>query len=356
MQKYIAVLALLSGTLNHSAAAGYRHAQAGYHFEFPRDHFSHPDYQTEWWYYTGNVHASDGHRYGFELVFFRQGAGDAARREAAQNPSTWRVEDVYMAHVAVTDIDGRKFRYFERLNRAGPGIAGASLQQARIWNGNWSASWDLATGAQTLSAVADGVRFTLRLDAAKPPVIHGENGISRKAVDPRRASYYVSFTRLRVSGKLNGAEVTGMAWMDHEWFTNLLESGERGWDWFSAQLDDGTELMLFRVRRTDAAEPFSAGTFVARDGHSSYLRGDEFVLQPLEYWSSPKTGARYPVHWRIAIPKLKLSLDCAAALPGQELVAGGEGNSYWEGAVRYTGTGTGVGYLEMTGYAKQVKM
>src|SRR5690242_21755801 len=203
MQKYITVLALVSGVLNCAAAAGYRHAQAGYHFEFPRDHFSHPDYQTEWWYYTGNVQASDGHRYGFELVFFRQGAGEAARREDAQNPSTWRVEDVYMGHVAVTDIGGRKFRYSERVNRAGPGIAGVSLQQGRIWNGNWSTQWDLATGVQTLLAVADGVRFTLRLEPAKPPVVHGENGISRKAADPSRASYYVSFTRLRVSGRLN---------------------------------------------------------------------------------------------------------------------------------------------------------
>lgn len=339
-----------------AAAPGYRQAVPGYRFEFPRDHFNHSDFQTEWWYYTGNLRGQDGHRWGFELVFFRQGAEPAARVEAARNPSAWRAEDYFMAHLALTDIDGGKFRYSKRVNRAGPGMAGVDFERRRIWNGNWQTQWDLSGNAQTLSAVAEGVRFTLRAIVRKPPVVHGENGISRKATEEGRASYYVSLPRLEVEGTLNGAAVHGTAWMDHEWFTNLLAEGERGWDWFSAQLDDGTELMLFEVRRDDGGEPFRAGTFVARDGRSSYLKAGEFTLEPLEWWKSAKTGARYPVKWRITIPRLSANFECAADVKDQELVEAAAGNTYWEGAVTYAGTGRGVGYLEMTGYAAKVKM
>ncbi len=131
------------------AAPVYRQALPGYRYEFPRDHFNHPQFQTEWWYYTGNVRARDGHRYGFELVFFRRGRAGIG----GANPSVWRVDDLYMAHLALTDIDGRKFRYAQRLNRAGPGIAGASLTDARVWNGNWQVRWDTRDDTQTLSAV-----------------------------------------------------------------------------------------------------------------------------------------------------------------------------------------------------------
>jgi len=337
-------------------APGYRQAVPGYHFQFPRDHFDHPDFQTEWWYYTGNLRARDGHRYGFEMVFFRQGADPVARSAAARNPSVWHVEDYYMAHLALTDIDGGRFRYYQRTNRAGPGIAGVSFEQARIWNGNWQSKWDLATSAQTLSAVADGIRFTLRATPAKPPVIEGEDGISRKSDEPGRASYYVSFTRLEVAGTLNGAQVTGTAWMDHEWFTNLLGAGERGWDWFSVQLENGADLMLFEVRRDDGRPPFLAGTYVDRAGRAIYLKPGDFSLQPLETWKSAKTGAHYPIRWRIVLPKMGLTLECTAAVPDQELAGQQDGNSYWEGAVTYSGAVQGVGYLEMTGYAKPVKL
>ena len=338
------------------ALPGYRAAVPGYHFEFPHDHFAHPDFRTEWWYYTGNLQAKDGHRYGFELVFFRQGADAEARLAAAKNPSAWTVQDYFIAHLALSDIDGRRFRYFERVNRKGPGLAGADFERGRIWNGNWQALWDLPAGTQTLSAVADGIRFTLRLKPGKPPVVHGENGISRKSWEEGRASYYVSFTRLEVEGTLNGGAVAGTAWMDHEWFTNLLAPNERGWDWFSAQLADGTELMLFQVRRDDGKQPYSAGTLVGRDGRATYLKPGDFSLRALEYWRSPKSGARYPVRWRIAIPRLKVDLECAAAMNDQELVESQEGNTYWEGAVTYSGSARGAGYLELTGYAHPVKM
>ena len=344
----LAALLLLAATV-----PGYREALPGYHYQFPRDHFEHSDFRTEWWYYTGNVQASDGHRYGFELVFFRQGERETPR----DNPSVWRIDDLYLAHLALSDIDEGRFVYRQRLNRAGPGIAGASFAQGRVWNGNWQAVWDKATLAQTLTAVADGVRFTLRLAPRKPAVIHGENGVSQKAAGAGKASYYVSFPRLGVSGEINGREVSGEAWMDHEWFTHQLEENQRGWDWFSVQLDDGRELMLFQLRDKEGAiDPFSAGTYIARDGRPMHLTREEFQLEPLEYWKSPQTGASYPVRWRVAVPRLKIELECKAAIVGQELVPEKAGPAYWEGAVTYRGSSNGVGYLEMTGYGKPVKL
>lgn len=334
--------------------AGYRQALPGYRYQFPRDHFDHPDFHTEWWYYTGNVQAGIGHRYGFELVFFRQ----AKRRGPSDNPSVWRVDDLWLAHLALTDIDARRFRFHRRLNRAGPGLAGASLADGRIWNGNWEAKWDTASGVQTLSAIAEGVRFQFRLTPRTPLVIHGAGGVSQTGDGAGNAAYYTSFPLLDVGGTLNGAAVHGTAWMDHEWFSTLLDSAERGWDWFSIQLADHTELMLFQIRRTDGAiDSHSAGTFVAGNGHASALARADFQLQPLEYWTSPRTGARYPVRWRITVPSLKIALECAAAIPEQELVSEDRsGPTYWEGAVRYTGSAEGVGYLEMTGYGKPFEM
>jgi len=344
-----------------TGAAEFHQALPGRHFQFPRDHFDHPDFRTEWWYYTGNLRARDGRRYGFELVFFRQGQGEGQSqgmdRGPDANPSAWRVRDLYLAHLALTDIDGRRFRYYKRLNRAGPGIAGASFDQSRVWNGNWEARFD-ASDAQTLSAVADDIRFTLRLTPRKPPVIHGENGVSQKSPGPGKASYYVSFPRLAVEGTLNGFPVTGSAWMDHEWFTYQLEAGQRGWDWFSVQFASGSELMLFQLRHTDGAiAPFSSGTYIAADGRATHLRQSDFHLEAMEYWTSPHTAARYPIKWRLSVPSLKITLECSAAIPDQELVADDDATpTYWEGAVTYSGTGRGVGYLEMTGYTKPMRL
>jgi predicted secreted hydrolase len=332
----------------------YRLALPGYRYQFPRDHFEHSEFRTEWWYYTGNMHAADGHRYGFELVFFRQGERDSPR----DNPSAWRIDDFYLAHLALTDIDGHRFLSRQRLNRAGPGIAGASFEQARVWNGNWQARWDLATSEQTLTAVADGVRLNLRLAPRKAPVIHGENGVSQKAAGAGKASYYVSFPRLAATGSINGVAVSGDVWMDHEWFTHQLEANQRGWDWFSVQLENGSELMLFQLRNTDGGiDPYSSGTYVAPDGRVTHLKREDFTLQPLEYWKSPKTGASYPIRWKVLAPSMGVALECRAAIPEQELVPEQKGSPvYWEGAVTYEGSARGVGYLEMTGYDKAVTM
>jgi predicted secreted hydrolase len=334
-----------------AASPAYREALPGYRYQFPRDHFEHRDFRTEWWYYTGNARTARGERFGFELVFFRLGE----RRGPSDNRSAWHVDDLYLAHLALTDVNGKRFLYKERLNRAGPGIAGASFTERRVWNGNWSAAWD--ADRQTLTAMAEGIRLHLLLTPVKPPVIHGEDGISQKAEGVGKASYYVSFSRLAVAGDINGRAVEGTAWMDHEWFTHQLEPAQVGWDWFSAQLDDGADVMLFQLRRRDGSiDPYSSGTYIDRQGRARHLRRGEFTLEPREYWTSPKTKARYPIRWRITIPALGVNIDCTAALPEQELVGEYNGPTYWEGAVTYSGSATGVGYLEMTGYTKPVEL
>jgi len=338
-----------------AATAQYKTALPGYRYEFPQDYFNHPDFQTEWWYYTGNVKSADGRHFGFELTFFRQGVD-----RDSKTTGPWEVRDLYFAHLALSDLDGGKFLHAERTNRAGPGIAGVSEAERRIWNGNWQVLW--SGNQQVLQAIDErfALHFTLR--SAKPPVIHGENGVSPKAEGAGRASHYISLTRLNTQGEieLGGRKVpiTGTAWMDHEFFTHQLEADQVGWDWISIQLQDNNELMLFHIRRKDGSiDPYSAGTFVDARGDTTHLRQDEFTLEPVgATWASPATRAVYPVRWKISVPKLGIALEGSTLLPSQELASSaGFVPAYWEGAVVFAGTRGGssiggVGYLEMTGY------
>ncbi len=335
--------------------AQYRTALPGYRYEFPRDHFNHPDFQTEWWYYTGNLKSTDGRRFGFELTFFRQ----AVSRDPAK-AATWDVQDLYLAHLALSDLDGGKFYHAERANRSGPGIAAVNESLGRIWNGNWQIQWHGSD--QELKAVDERFQLRLTLHPEKLPVIHGENGVSQKADGPGRASHYISLTRLATSGGIvlgsNKMEVSGSSWMDHEFFTHQLESSQTGWDWLSLQLDDHTEVMLFHIRRKDGSiDPHSAGTYVDAEGKTTHLRSSDFRLESVgEKWTSPHTGAVYPIHWSIAIPKLGIALEAKTPLASQELTGKTKlSPNYWEGAVVLAGTRNaralgGAGYLEMTGY------
>ncbi len=360
MKSRLATLAAMLLILN-PLAAQYRTAVPGYRFEFPRDYFDHPNFQTEWWYYTGNLKSANGHRYGFELTFFRQ----AISRDSAQ-AATWDVKDIYLTHLALSDLDGQKFYHSERINRAGPGIAGVSASSARIWNGNWQIQWEGVN--QKLQAIDKQFQLHLTLHSEKPPVLHGENGVSQKSEGAGHASYYFSLTRLAARGKLdlNGEtlEVSGLAWMDHEFFTHQLDSNQAGWDWLSLQLEDNTELMLFRIRRKDGSlDPFSAGTYVDARGKSTHLRANDFILQPLaENWTSPATHATYPIAWKLTIPELEIELEAHTALAAQELAGKTKiAPSYWEGAITLEGHRgkiplSGVGYLEMTGYDRPVSL
>ena len=344
-----------------AVAAQYRTALPGYHYEFPRDHFNHPEFQTEWWYYTGNVKSSEGHRFGFELTFFRQ----AVSRDPAKT-AAWDLKDLFFAHLALSDLDGGKFYHAERTNRSGPGIAGADEPSGRIWNGNWQVVWE--KGEQKLQAIDERFQLQLMLHSEKQPVIHGSDGVSQKAEGAGRASHYISLTRLGTSGliELGGKkfEVTGTSWMDHEFFTHQLTADQTGWDWLSLQLEDNTELMLFHIRRKDGSiDPYSAGTFVDAQGKTTHLRTNDFVLSPLRNtWKSPTSAAVYPIEWKLAVPRLGLELEVKTPLESQELTSNTKVTpNYWEGAILLTGkrngqAAGGVGYLEMTGYDRPAQL
>lgn len=346
--------------LRSELRAQYRLAVPGYHFVFFRDNFNHPDFQTEWWYYTGNLQSRDGRVFGFELTFFREGVA-----RDADVTSPWQIEDVYLAHLALSDIGGRQYLSTERLNRAGPGLAGAELDQHRIWNGNWSVEWHADT--QNLRAVADRFTLALTFKSLKPPVINGVDGVSQKSEGRGHASYYISSTRLETHGEisLDGKtyNVEGVSWMDHEFFSQLFDQEQAGWDWFSIEFNDGTELMLYELRRRDGTvDPYSAGTYVDTSGRARHLRLTDFRLEPGRTWFSPATHAAYPVAWRVEVPALGLSIEVATPLETQEFVSGTRfAPSYWEGAIRAKGTKQGVpvsgaGYLEMTGYDRPVHL
>lgn len=341
--------------VNRSA---WKAADPGYTLSFPRDHAAHPDHRIEWWYYTGNLRATDGRRFGYQLTFFRFGVD-----LQPVNPSRWAVRDLYMAHFAVTDIERSAHHVAERLNRAGIGWAGASTETLHVWNDGWSVTLDEHDGRVHQLAASDdgGLAIDLRLDPAGPPVLHGVNGFSQKGAEVGNASHYYSLTRMRTTGSLlvdgEDVEVQGLSWMDHEFGTSFLEPAQAGWDWFSIQLDDGTDLMVYVMRRIDGArDPQSSGTLVLPD-RVSRLQVEDYRLTPGRRWTSPGSGAAYPVNWRIEIPPHGLDLEVTAAVDAQELETGrSTGVTYWEGAIDVRGARAGVavtgsGYLEMTGYA-----
>jgi predicted secreted hydrolase len=343
-----------------SMAAEYRKALPGYKFEFPRDYFNHPEFRTEWWYYTGNLQDSSGHRFGYELTFFRHNVDQSQRK------NIWHIDDVWFAHFAMTDIDGQRFVHTERMNRAGAGLAG--VDPGRIWNGNWNVHWrmDAAKPAgfssKELHAVAEDFAVDLVLSSVKPAVVHGLNGVSQKSAGAGRASHYVSLTRLHTTGSLRiGSEryqVEGASWMDHEFFSHSLEANQSGWDWFSLQFANGSELMLYRLRRKDGSvEPQSSGTYVDPQGRSRHLQLDEFELLPGRTWKSRQTGGVYPVEWNVRVPSLGIDVKVTTRLDSQELAGKRKASPvYWEGAVEVSGSHPGRGYLEMTGYAGAVRM
>ena len=336
-------------------------ADPDYRLAFPRDHASHPDHRIEWWYYTGSVETPRGRRFGYQLTFFRVGID---RRPL--NPSRWAVRDLHMAHLAVSDIAGGGHHVAERLNRDGVGWAGASPETLHVWNDGWSVRLDGATGegAHLLNAASDdgALAVDLRLVPALPPLLHGAAGYSQKGGQAGNASHYYSITRLRTNGRIvvdgEAFDVSGLSWMDHEFGTSFLEPAQVGWDWFSLQLDDGSDLMVYTMRRDDGApDPRSSGTFVAPDGDITRLAAGDYALVSGRRWTSPASGASYPVGWEIRVPSLGMDLDVEAAVDAQELQTGeSTGVTYWEGAIDVRGTRggaavTGQGYLEMTGYA-----
>jgi predicted secreted hydrolase len=325
---------------------------------FPQDFGAHPEYRTEWWYFTGNLKDLAGKRYGYQLTFFRQGI----RYRLPAPSNAWDIRDVYLAHFAVTDVSNGKFRAADRLSRAGPGLAGASQEGMHVWLLNWSAR--MKGRVIQLEARDSEKELRLELVSGKPPVIHGEKGYSQKGPSRGQASYYVSFTDLETRGslKLPGSaspvEVMGVSWFDQEFGSNQLTPEQRGWDWFSLHLSDRLDLMIYFLRLKDGSvEPASSGTLVFADGSSRHLKLSDFSVTVLDRWKSPRSKGEYPSRWRIQVPSAQIDLTIDPLLADQELqTEESTGITYWEGAIGGKGLSGGKevtceGYVELTGYA-----
>ncbi len=337
-------------------AADWKTAEPGWSYEFPRDHHRHDDFKTEWWYFTGNLTSERGSRFGYELTFFRQGIRPPGAR--AGTSSRFIVDDLKFAHFTVTDAAGKAFVFHQKVSRGSFGEAGFEDGAKLAWIDSWSLQLN-ADGSFDLAASASDAAIGLHLVAQKPPVIHGSDGVSRKAEGTGHASHYYSITRLETTGTLRmqnkNRAITGTSWFDHEWATNQLAPGQAGWNWVSAQFDDGSELMLYQMRLTSGAiDPISSGTFVRADGSAVRLTSADFQMSPETFWKSGATKANYPICWHVAVPDEQLDFRIKPVLENQELIF--SPLVYWEGAFDVTGTRagreiSGRGYLELTGYA-----
>jgi predicted secreted hydrolase len=344
--------------------SAFKPALPGYEFQFPRDHGSHDEYQTEWWYYTGHLRTQSGHRYGFEVTFFRVGVKWGTGNPACPDrqdclSSTWELKNLALAHFAITDIDRQEFRYAEKLNRESPFTAWSSPEVLDVVNEGWSAT-TMPDGAWHVIAFNGGDSVDLVMRSRKPPAIHGENGVSVKAEGVGYASHYYSMTRLDVAGSINRQKCRGIAWMDHEFGSSKLREDQAGWDWFSIQFDDDTELMLYEIRRSDGTpDVTSSGSFILSDGSVIHIRRDQMRIEATGRWKSPRSGATYPMGWHISVPGFGIAVDVRPAMQNQELITHASTNvTYWEGAVDVRGSSrntpvSGVGYVEMTGYARR---
>ncbi len=364
--------------------ADFAQALAPLAFTFPRDHGPHPLFRQEWWYVTGNLDATTGERFGFELTFFRFALAPAAAPEAVRaaptgvasspQPSAWRTRQIYMAHFAVTDVAAGRFRFAQKLSRDALGLAGAQSAPLRVWIDDWSleeaaagaagataAASATATSAATwrLHAAQPSYEIELALEALTPPVLNGVAGLSRKSAEPGDASYYYSIPRLAVQGRLiregHPVGVQGLAWCDREWGSGGLSAHEAGWDWFALQLSDGATLMFYALRNRDGTrDPHSAGTWVDPSGAARALADREVAIDLADHWSNAQ-GTRYPASWRIRVPDLALEVRVRPVLADQEFRST---PTYWEGAVDVSGTRAGTsiagrGYVELVGYAPE---
>lgn len=338
---------------------GYARADRVRDFSFPQDHGPHPDFKAEWWYVTGNLRATDGsgRRFGVQFTVFRSAlAPDTAA--VAGRASDWATRQLYMAHVALGDVGAGRFYDSERFGRGAAGLAGAAADPVAAYLGpvRLDQAGPLAAGGAVplrIQGEAEGASFSLTARPLKPIVLQGDRGLSQKGAGAGNASYYYAQTRMATTGTVTlpsgeAVPVEGLTWLDREWSTSALSADQVGWDWFALHLDDGRDLMLYQLRRTDGSkDPLSKGSLVSADGTKRHLGAGAYTLEPVGTWESPLGGA-YPVRWRIGVPSEGLDLVVEAAMAAQELDATVR---YWEGAVDVSGTASGVGFLEMTGYA-----
>ncbi len=339
-----------------SATGGFQAAQPGRAFSFPRDHGAHPDFKTEWWYYSGHLKAAGGETFGYQLTFFRVAL--AKPKPPAQ--SAWAADTIYFAHLALSDPNRQKFSFTEKTQRGALNLAGADTGRLKVWIDGWQA--EMQGDSHHLKAQAAEFALDLTLTPLKTPVLHGESGYSKKSAAHEVASHYYSITRLATRGQLTlrnkVMEVEGASWLDREFSSGQMAAEQTGWDWFALQLDDGTDLMLYLMRLKDGGlDPASSGTLIDAQGRAQHLKLADFSIKSIESWKSPRSGATYPAKWTITLPQHGYHLTLTPTLADQELSAGSAARFiYWEGQVQITGSRkgqpvSGRGYVELTGYA-----
>ncbi|MEY2342031.1 lipocalin-like domain-containing protein [Acidithiobacillus sp. IBUN Pt1247-S3] len=321
---------------------------------FPNAFGSHPKFPLEWWYITGHLHNSSGQELGFQVTFFR-----LRPPKVWDNPSAFNPRQIYFAQAAISDPKIGHLLTAQRIARGGMGLAGAKENSTDVWIDHWS----LRQNGSDYVAKVDGkeIAYDLRFHATQPPLLEGPHGVSQKGPNPQNASYYYSIPQLQVRGTLRlgdqNENVRGSAWLDHEWSVAYLPKQAVGWDWMGINLVHGGALMLFQMRKADGEALWLEGTWRHADGKVQYLHRQQIHLQPLRFWHSPKTGNRYPVAWRVAIPGLQFTLQ--PLMNNQEFVATqSTGNVYWEGAVQAVTKNhekIGSGYLELTGYGGNLR-
>lgn len=333
-------------------------------WSFPRDHGKHDGFRTEWWYFTGNLTGEHGRELGYQLTLFRHGI---AARATAGRTSPWATHEWYFGHLHVSDITERDYHFASTQSRARPGLAWAADDDLDVYVLGWSIKRDPATDEVLLDAKArshDGMPMSLKLRCrlAKPIVFQGDGGLSKKGDAEGHASYYYSMTRLATAGEVRlGDErltVTGLSWMDHEFSSNQLEPQQVGWDWFSLQFDDETEVMVYRLRNEEGGTDHAFATHVDPAGQPRYFDEDAITMQGSSAWTSPETGGAYPQAWRLTIDGLG-AIDVTSRHPQQEMTTG---VTYYEGSVTadFTRLGAaksvpGKGYMELTGYAGKLE-
>jgi len=355
MSKLLLCLCVCNCLLNVAIAQqDFGGAIAARPWNFPRDHGRHGGFQTEWWYFTGNLRDAQGRKFGYQLTFFRR----AMMPEKRARRSAWSFRDIYASHFALSDVARDRFYYDQRLARGALCIAEAAQDSLEVHLQSWSMTEE--SGTIRLLAAAGFGSIDFALQNVLPPALHGERGLAKKGEQPGQASYYYSLPHLPTRGALTiGDEkhaISGMSWMDHEFGSNQLAPGDVGWDWFSLHLPDSVEVMIYLLRRADGAiAPYSAGSLMRAGRIVRHLAFADFECKPLNWWKSAASGARYPIEWEIRFADYRLTV--CAVFENQELdTRKTTGVIYWEGYVLATGEKAGQpiageGYLEMTGYA-----
>jgi predicted secreted hydrolase len=344
----VIIICLLAGS-SFAGSQEYLDVTSGYKIAFPRDFYYKKGYRVQWWYFTGHLFDQAGREFGYELTFF---VVNVQKREFK---SKFGVNNIYISHFVVTDVNGNRFYFSDNTDSGAYGFAGAEDSHLRIWTGNNIA--DGTVGKIHLKASDKEKAIDLQLVPEKAVVLNGENGYSRKSEEsPLIASLYFSYTHLKTEGKLiigdNIFTVKGKSWFDREISSRGLGQKQAGWDWFSIQLDDQREIMLYMLRNKDGSiDRYSSGTFIYPDGTYRHLSKDDFSVAVIDHYKSPKTNARYPSEWEIKIPSEKVTVKIIPLIREQEVLAYySTGNYYWEGTCKVEGTAKGRAYVEMTGY------